>query len=115
MTTSPTRTTFGEMEGGGTIMETVESEEEVPHARGPEVIGMEDTGPQKQGTMDIEGAIGRPSVDQNKSPGPTASAEGAVKEGDENEKSEEAEKVKENDKAKEEGEGVEDVEMKSDV
>jgi hypothetical protein len=69
MTTSPTRTTFGEMEGGGTIMETVEGEEEAPHARGPEIIGMEDTGPQKQGKLDIEGAIGRPSVD-HKSPVP---------------------------------------------
>jgi hypothetical protein len=69
MTTSPTRTSFGEMEGGGTIMETVEGEEEAPHARGPEIIGMEDTGPQKQGKLDIEGAIGRPSVD-HKSPVP---------------------------------------------
>ncbi|KAF1835679.1 hypothetical protein BDW02DRAFT_646647 [Decorospora gaudefroyi] len=62
MTTEPSRTTFGEMEGGGTVIQTVEGEEEVPHARGPEKIGMEDTGPQKQGKLDIEGAIGRPSV-----------------------------------------------------
>ncbi|RMZ67446.1 phosphatase 4 core regulatory subunit r2 [Pyrenophora seminiperda CCB06] len=70
MTTSPTRTTFSEMEGGSKIMETIEGEEEVPHARGPEVIGMEDTGPQKQAKLNIEGAIGRPSL--HKSPEPVA-------------------------------------------
>jgi hypothetical protein len=66
MTASPTRTTYGEAvtEGRHTVVETVEGEEEVPHARGPEIIGMEDTGPQRQGGIDIEGAIGRPSVDQ---------------------------------------------------
>lgn len=65
MTATPTRNTYGETEGGHTIVETVEGEEEVPHARGPEVIGMEDTGPQKQtSSLDIEGAIGRPSVDK---------------------------------------------------
>ena len=81
MTTSPTRTTYGETEGGGSIMETVEGEEETPHARGPEIIGMEDTGPQKPGnSLDIEGAIGRPSVDKaSKSPGPAPSAEGEAK------------------------------------
>ncbi|KAJ8105529.1 hypothetical protein OPT61_g10118 [Boeremia exigua] len=68
MTTSPTRTTLGESEAG--VVETVEAEDEAPHARGPELIGMEDTGPQKQGAaLDIEGAIGRPSL--SKSPGPT--------------------------------------------
>ncbi|KAL6705933.1 hypothetical protein ACN47E_006212 [Coniothyrium glycines] len=73
MTTSPTRTTYGEAEGGHPIVETVEGEEEVPHARGPEVIGMEDTGPQKQGSsLNIEGAVGRPSLDK------TSKAEGAT-------------------------------------
>jgi hypothetical protein len=72
MTTSPTRTTFGEMESGGSIIETVEGEEELPHARGPEKIGMEDIGVQKRaGRLDIEGAVGRPSLDRSsKSPGP---------------------------------------------
>lgn len=76
MTTSPTRTTFGEAEGGGTVVETVEAEEEAPHARGPETIGMEDTGPQKQGaSLNIEGAIGRPSLERSsKSPGPVTAS-----------------------------------------
>ena len=38
-------------------------DEEVPHARGPEEIGMEDTGPQdahgKDGHLDLEAAVGR--------------------------------------------------------
>jgi hypothetical protein len=109
MTTSPTRTTFGEMEGGGTIMETVEGEEEAPHARGPEVIGMEDTGPQKQGKLDIEGAIGRPSVD-HKSPAPeTKDAE--MK--DQSEKPAQDAKAASKDFEKDSKEG-QDVEMKSD-
>jgi hypothetical protein len=73
LTSNPSRTTVGEMEGGGTVMETVEGEEETPHARGPELIGMEDTGPQKTSTggLDIEGAVGRPSIHrESKSPGP---------------------------------------------
>ncbi|KAF2470985.1 uncharacterized protein BDR25DRAFT_261296 [Lindgomyces ingoldianus] len=68
----PSRTMVGDSEGGGTIVETVEGEEEVPHARGPELIGIEDTGPQRQsGTgLDIEGAVGRPSLGRmGKSPG----------------------------------------------
>lgn len=74
LTTSPTRIA-GEMDGGGSVLETVESEEETPHARGPEEIGMEDTGPQKKTShLDIEGAVGRPSVERSsKSPGPSAS------------------------------------------
>ncbi|KAF2496583.1 hypothetical protein BU16DRAFT_559909 [Lophium mytilinum] len=51
---------------GGNIMDTVEGDEEaeVPHARGPEEIGMEDMGPQRQnaGRIDIEAAVGRPAV-----------------------------------------------------
>lgn len=50
----------------GQVMESVEAEEEHPHARGPEEIGMEDMGPQshrseRQG-LDIEAAVGRPAV-----------------------------------------------------
>ncbi|RAR01066.1 protein phosphatase 4 core regulatory subunit r2 protein [Stemphylium lycopersici] len=117
MNASPTKTAFAEAEGGGTIMETVEGEEEAPHARGPEVIGMEDTGPQKQGKLDIEGAIGRPSVDQ-KSPDPTAGAESKKKE-DESDKAEAAqgdagEETKDDANAKEKGAEKQDVEMKSD-
>ncbi|KAF1944604.1 hypothetical protein EJ02DRAFT_501265 [Clathrospora elynae] len=124
MTSSPTRTTFGDMEGGGTIMETVEGEEEAPHARGPDIIGMEDTGPQKQGGMNIEGAIGRPSLDQaSKSPGPAAPTEGDTKDHkmtDGNEKTEEVKAAKEDSKGdstskgKEEANESPDVEMKSD-
>ena len=43
-----------------------EEDEETPHARGPEEIGMEDTGPQAAGSMgvamqgiDVEAAVGR--------------------------------------------------------
>lgn len=72
LTSNPNRSTVGEVEGGGTVIETVEGEEEVPHARGPEMIGMEDTGPQKaSATLDIEGAVGRPSIERtSKSPQP---------------------------------------------
>jgi len=61
--TSPTRTCFADMPGAGSIVETVEADEEVPHARGPELIGMEDTGPQKEVKgLNIEAAVGRPSL-----------------------------------------------------
>lgn len=108
LTTSPTRTTYGESEGGGgTILDTVEAEEEPPHARGPEEIGMEDTGPQKKAhALDIEGAVGRPSVDRaSKSPGPAAAPA----------KDEEMEDGGEKDGKQEAAaaEGSEDVEMKS--
>ncbi|CAN9331940.1 unnamed protein product [Alternaria sp. RS040] len=121
MTTSPTRTTFGEVEGGGTIMDTVEGEEEAPHARGPEVIGMEDTGPQKQGKLNIEGAIGRPSLD-HKSPEPKVPTGTDAKDHDmKDEGSEKSNDNKAVDKepkgdatAKEETKDAKDVEMKSD-
>ena len=50
----------------GQVVESVEAEEEHPHARGPEEIGVEDMGPQshrseRQG-LDIEAAVGRPAV-----------------------------------------------------
>ncbi|PVI03226.1 hypothetical protein DM02DRAFT_612448, partial [Periconia macrospinosa] len=88
LTSHPSRTVLGEaaVEGTGSgtvttasIMETIEGEEEAPHARGPEVIGMEDTGPQRSsGAMDIEGAIGRPSIERaSKSPGPALEPEAA--------------------------------------
>jgi hypothetical protein len=121
MTTSPTRTTFGEVEGGGTIVDTVEGEEEAPHARGPEVIGMEDTGPQKQGKLNIEGAIGRPSLD-HKSPEPKLPADTEAKdqemkdEGSErpSEAKDGEDETKEDAAAKEETKDAKDVEMKSD-
>ena len=64
----------GALEAGVGVIETVEGEEEVPHARGPEIIGMEDTGPQRSvGALNIEGAVGRPSIERaSKSPGPVA-------------------------------------------
>ncbi|KAF2820294.1 hypothetical protein CC86DRAFT_360927 [Ophiobolus disseminans] len=120
MTTSPTRTTYGEADGGDTIRETVEGEEEAPHARGPEKIGMEDLGPQrKAGRLDIEGAVGRPSIDRT-SNSPEPSAPAAEEKNDEemkdgSEKSDDDKvgagaEAKEADKAK----ASEDVEMKSD-
>lgn len=70
----PTRSVLADIEGASIILDTVEPEEEVPHARGPEIIGPEDTGAVKLGTgLDIEGAVGRPSLESasaNKSPGP---------------------------------------------
>ncbi|KAJ4292571.1 hypothetical protein N0V90_009234 [Kalmusia sp. IMI 367209] len=71
LTSNPNRISVGDMEGGGTVIETVEGEEEVPHARGPDVIGMEDTGPQRSTHLDIEGAVGRPSIERSsRSPQP---------------------------------------------
>jgi hypothetical protein len=121
MTTSPTRTTFGEMEGGGTIIDTVEGEEEAPHARGPELIGMEDTGPQKQGKLNIEGAIGRPSL-EHKSPEPRVPAGTEAKDQEMkdrgSEKTNEAKAADEQAKgdtvAKTESKDAKDVDMKSD-
>lgn len=113
MTTNPLRT-YGEAEGGHTIVETVEGEEEIPHARGPEVIGMEDTGPQKQGgnSLNIEGAIGRPSVDQaakgeRATAGDTQGKDTDMKEGDASAKHDEKETATEGSAR------GEDVEMKS--
>jgi hypothetical protein len=72
LTANLTRVPVGETEGAGTVMDTVEGEEEQPHARGPELIGMEDTGPQNQSAhLNIEGAVGRPSIDRSsRSPQP---------------------------------------------
>jgi hypothetical protein len=44
------------------VMDADEQEEEKPHARGPEEIGMEDTGPQERpggAGLDMEAAVGR--------------------------------------------------------
>ncbi|KAH7390985.1 hypothetical protein DE146DRAFT_680038 [Phaeosphaeria sp. MPI-PUGE-AT-0046c] len=115
LTTSPTRTTYGESEAsGGTILDTVEAEEEPPHARGPEEIGMEDTGPQKKaGVLDIEGAIGRPSLDRaSKSPGPAA-AEGKDEEMKDGSEKDDVDKGKDAMQASAKKEETEDVEMKS--
>lgn len=77
LTATPGRTVIGEAEGGGTVMDTVEAEEEQPHARGPELIGMEDTGPQNNSAhLDIEGAVGRPSIERSsRSPQPVPEAQ----------------------------------------
>jgi hypothetical protein len=110
LTTSPTRTTYGEVDGS--IIDTVEGEEESPHARGPETIGMEDTGPQKvAGKLDIEGAVGRPSMDRaSKSPGPAEAKDEDMKNG--SEKTEEKDKDVKGEK-EHKAESHEDVEMKS--
>jgi hypothetical protein len=72
LTANLTRPPVAESEGAGTVMDTVEGEEEQPHARGPELIGMEDTGPQSQSVhLNIEGAVGRPSIERSsRSPPP---------------------------------------------
>lgn len=56
------------MEDGTTVnAESPEPEGELPHARGPDQIGMEDTGPQEQGSgspiglIDLDAAVGRGS------------------------------------------------------
>ena len=74
LTVNPNRTAMGGDEDGGNVLDTVEPEEEQPHARGPEFIGMEDTGPQHaSGHLDIEGAVGRPSIERSsRSPQPPA-------------------------------------------
>ena len=44
-------------------------EHEVPHARGPDVIGMEDMGPQGKAPgsgLDMEAAVGRPRTEEKK-------------------------------------------------
>ena len=92
LTANLSRTTAGEIEGGSTVVDTVEDEEEQPHARGPDLIGMEDTGPQaKSGHLDIEGAVGRPSIERtSKSPQPVP--ETKDEEMKDNENKDEAEK-----------------------
>ena len=64
-----------------------DEDEEVPHARGPEEIGINDTGPQRQGTtlsgpgldahdIDVEAAVGRKHGDEeSKTPPPDTKAE----------------------------------------
>lgn len=108
-TANPSRTLVGEIEGGGTVVDTVEGEEEQPHARGPDLIGMEDTGPQaKSGHLDIEGAVGRPSIERtSKSPQPPPETKDEEMKDDDNKG--EAEK-EDHAKADEDG----DAEMKTD-
>ena len=113
MTANPTRSAHTEPDTGATVVDTVEADDEAPHARGPEEIGMEDTGPQKQNaSLDIEGAIGRPSLG-GRSPGPegagSASKDEAAAEGKEADKGDEGG----NNADKPEGGESEDVEMKS--
>ncbi|KAF9731183.1 hypothetical protein PMIN06_008086 [Paraphaeosphaeria minitans] len=101
LTTNLSRNTGGEMDNGGTVMDTVEGEEEQPHARGPELIGMEDTGPQTQSShLDIEGAVGRPSIDRSgRSPQPVPeSKDEEMKEESEKDDDTKGNQVHENDK-----------------
>lgn len=55
-----------------------EEDDELPHARGPEDIGMEDTGPQAAGSVavamqgiDVEAAVGRRTEEAVEEPAPT--------------------------------------------
>jgi hypothetical protein len=57
---------------------TSEEDDEVPHARGPEEIGMEDMGPQAAGSVgvamqgiDVEAAVGRRAEEAVEEPAPT--------------------------------------------
>ncbi|KAF2638216.1 hypothetical protein P280DRAFT_471334 [Massarina eburnea CBS 473.64] len=111
LTGTPHRT-VSEADPGPAVVDTVEPEEESPHARGPEIIGMEDTGPQKSGgSLDIEGAVGRPSLERSsKSPGPPSTATDSK---DEEMEDATSDKKGEQDK-KEKGKGKPDEEMKSD-
>ncbi|KAF2277846.1 uncharacterized protein EI97DRAFT_431912 [Westerdykella ornata] len=59
-----------------------QEEEETPHARGPEEIGMEDTGPQRgstPGRLDFEGAVGKPRSPRRS---PDKNGEGETKDQD---------------------------------
>ncbi|PSN67089.1 hypothetical protein BS50DRAFT_610357 [Corynespora cassiicola Philippines] len=111
LTSHPARTKIAEAEGGAPVVETVEGEEEAPHARGPEIIGMEDTGPQKpSGGLDIEGAVGRPSIERSsKSPQPPSATTAAAAE--EESKDEE---MKDGSEAADEPKEKPDEEMKTD-
>ncbi|KAF2751613.1 hypothetical protein M011DRAFT_416567, partial [Sporormia fimetaria CBS 119925] len=64
---NPQRSLLAEMDGDTGIVQTVEAEDEAPHARGPEEIGPEDTGLQTSSRIDIEGAVGRPSLHAERS------------------------------------------------
>ncbi|KAF2128216.1 hypothetical protein P153DRAFT_387171 [Dothidotthia symphoricarpi CBS 119687] len=113
MTKDSTRAAFGELEGGASVVETVENEDEIPHARGPEKIGMEDTGPQKEGAaLDIEGAIGRPSV-EGTGKGTGLAIVGDKGDADMKDGDDKSETKAETEK-KDAGQDKEDVEMKSD-
>jgi hypothetical protein len=73
---------------------------------------MEDTGPQKQtAALDIEGAIGRPSL-EGKSPGPEIAGNASKEEGDEDKDAAKPDADAAEDKKEEESE-TKDVEMKS--
>ncbi len=119
LTTSPTRANVVDMQPGDSIVETVEADE-APHARGPEIIGLEDTGPQKQGGgLDIEGAVGRPSVERaSKSPGPAPIAAKEAKDEEMKDSSAKGEATTESNEktavSSEETKSRPDVEMKSD-
>lgn len=94
-----------------------EDEEEEPHARGPEEIGVGDTGPQSQSTshigeggldaqgIDIEAAVGRKHDDEDKdeAKSPGSDASGVKREAEEESDAEPPAK-----KAKEDGEDGED-------
>jgi hypothetical protein len=88
------RPMMSQSEGGGFVMNTVEGEDEAPHARGPELIGVEDTGLQRSSAdVKSEDAGGRPGVGRSsKSPKPAeeVKAEGGAEAKDEEMKDAEA-------------------------
>jgi hypothetical protein len=116
----PNRSVLADIEGASTILDTVEPEEEVPHARGPEIIGPEDTGSVKLGTgLNIEGAVGRPSLESaraSKSPGPATDekADEVMVEADDVKSEEKEAEVKRAEENKAEKHEDKDEEMKSD-
>ena len=114
LTSMPNRTLVGEVEGGGTVVQTVEGEDEMPHARGPEFIGMEDTGPQRATAhLNIEGAVGRPSIERSsRSPAPVSEDKDDEQMGGVEGKQEEAKAEAAKEESTKEADG--DLEMKTD-
>ncbi|KAF2198041.1 hypothetical protein GQ43DRAFT_443718 [Delitschia confertaspora ATCC 74209] len=57
---------IAEVEGQGSVRETVETDDEMPHARGPDEIGALDIGSQNDRSrgLDIEAAMGRSAIRQ---------------------------------------------------
>ena len=111
--------------------EAPEEEEETPHARGPEEIGVNDTGPQSVTTshmgegglgmqgIDVEAAVGRPHEDlehrteegedgERRARSPSAESTGTKREAEQPLEGEPAKKIKEDDETPKEREVEED-------
>ena len=72
----------GAQAGSEEELPTSGEEQEMPHARGPDVIGMEDMGPQGKAPrsgLDMEAAVGRPKIEEKKDGSREEEAAGAEK------------------------------------